>query len=366
MRILDHTSRSLSEYLLIPDLTTSDCTPDQIDLTTPLVRHRVGAPSPITLTVPLVGAIMGAVSSVEMSVAIGRSGGLGFLHHNQPITDQARMVNEVRDHESRPVVGAGINTHDYVDRVPALIGAGVDVLCLDSSDGFSVWQRDVLTHVHGLDPTLPVGAGNVVDARGFRYLAEAGAAFVKVGIGGGSICTTREQKGIGRGQASALIDVVAERDRYADETGDYVPVCCDGGVLADSHMAIALALGADMIMLGRYFARFDESPAPLGRVNGQLVKEYWGEGSQRARNWSRYEQGVADLVFEEGVDGYVPYAGSLPDAMATTATKLRATLSSCGANRLRDFHERAVLTTVSGDSQQQNSHQVTLRDVAAV
>ena len=189
-----------------------------------------------------------------------------------------------------------------------------------------------------------IGAGNVVDGRGFRYLAEAGADFVKVGIGGGSICITRDQKGIGRGQASALIDVVAERDQYAEETGIYVPLCCDGGLLNDYHMAIAFALGTDFIMLGRYFARFDESPSRLIRVNGSLFKEYWGEGSQRARNWSRYDQGGGDkLVFEEGVDGYVPYAGSLYDSVAMTTAKLKATMVSCGSTSLRQFTDTATL-----------------------
>jgi IMP dehydrogenase len=171
-----------------------------------------------------------------------------------------------------------VNSRDYSERIPALVAAGTDLLCLDSSDGFSVWQRRTLEFARSAyGDAVPVGAGNIVDGRGFRYLAEAGAAFVKVGIGGGSICTTREQKGIGRGQASALLDVVRERDAYAAETGVYVPVCCDGGLLTDYHLAIALALGADFIMLGRYFARLDESPSRKVRVGGQLYKEYWSE-----------------------------------------------------------------------------------------
>jgi IMP dehydrogenase len=272
--------------------------------------------------------------------------------------------NESIDADKRFRVGAGVNTHDYRERIPALVEAGADLLCIDSSDGYSVWQADTLAFVRETyGDTVRIGAGNVVDARAFRYLADAGADFVKVGIGGGSICTTRDQKGIGRGQASALIDVVSARDAYARETGVYVPLCCDGGLLTDAHMAVAFALGADFVMLGRYFARFDESPAPLVRVGGQFFKEYWGEGSNRARNVSRYEHGGGNrLTFEEGVDGYVPYAGSLYDNVALTIAKLKATMISCGATDLPGFHGDAVLVPVSQQSFLQNSAEIQLRD----
>jgi IMP dehydrogenase len=493
MRILDETSRTLNEYLLLPNLTTDECAPSKVDLSAPIIRHRVGDASRLRVAVPLTSAIMGAVSSPRLAIAIAQCGGLGFIHQNQSVADQAEMVSAVKRHKAgfrfseinvkvsatlgevaqllrsaerdvaavtddgsphgrflglisttdfhpsrhrmdepvesrmrrvedlvtappsislsdantmvwdhhldvlpivndsgqlasivtrrdyelhktfrnesiaadkRFVVGAGVNTRDYTERIPALVEAGADVLCIDSSDGYSVWQQQVLDYANGLPGNVAVGAGNVVDSRAFRYLAQAGAAFVKVGIGGGSICITRDQKGIGRGQASALIDVVAERDRYAEETGEYVPVCCDGGVLNDSHMAIAFALGADFMMLGRYFARFDESPSRAVRVNGQMLKEYWGEGSQRARNWSRYNHETDAPVFEEGVDGYVPYAGSVYDTVAMTLTKLKATLSSCGANNLHSFHEEAILVPVSQQSFLQNTHEVTLREVA--
>jgi IMP dehydrogenase len=275
-----------------------------------------------------------------------------------------RFRNESVDADKRFRVGAGVNTHDYRERIPALVEAGADLLCIDSSDGYSVWQADTLAFVRETyGDRVRIGAGNVVDGRAFRYLAEAGADFVKIGIGGGSICTTRDQKGIGRGQASALIDVVAARDAYARETGVYVPLCCDGGLLTDAHMAVAFAMGADFVMLGRYFARFDESPSPLVRVGGQFFKEYWGEGSSRARNVSRYEHGGGTrLTFEEGVDGYVPYAGSLYDNVALTIAKLKATMISCGATDLPGFHRDAVLVPVSQQSFLQNSAEIQLRD----
>ena len=200
--------------------------------------------------------------------------------------------DERLDQHKRYLVGAGINTRDYAERVPKLVEAGADVLCIDSSEGFSEWQKRTLAWIReNYGDSVRVGAGNVVDAEGFRFLADCGADFVKVGIGGGSICITREQKGIGRGQASALIDVCRARDEYFEETGVYVPVCSDGGIVYDYHMTLALAMGADFLMLGRYFARFDESPTRRVNVNGSYMKEYWGEGSARARNWQRYDLG---------------------------------------------------------------------------
>ena len=246
--------------------------------------------------------------------------------------------NELLDAHKRYMVGAGINTRDYAERVPALIEAGADALCIDSSEGFSEWQKLTLDWIRAhYGDSVKVGAGNVVDAEGFRFLADCGADFVKVGIGGGSICITREQKGIGRGQASALIDVCRARDEYYKETGVYVPVCSDGGIVYDYHMTLALAMGADFMMLGRYFARFDESPTRRVNVNGSYMKEYWGEGSARARNWQRYDLGgkKKGLSFVEGVDSYVPYAGSLKENVDGSLLKVRSTMCNCGALNLK-------------------------------
>ena len=260
--------------------------------------------------------------------------------------------NELLDASKRYVVGAGINTRDYAERVPALIEAGADVLCIDSSEGFSEWQKRTIAWIReNYGESVKVGAGNVVDAAGFRFLAECGADFIKVGIGGGSICITRETKGIGRGQASALIDVCRARDEYFKETGVYIPVCSDGGLVYDHHITLALAMGADFVMLGRYFARFDESPSNKVSIGGTYYKEYWGEGSARARNWQRYDLGGdRKLSFEEGVDSYVPYAGSLKDNVAMSLAKVKSTMCNCGALTIPELQEKAVLTLVSATS----------------
>ncbi|WP_437279057.1 IMP dehydrogenase [Sorangium sp. So ce375] len=503
--IYDEPSRTFGEYLLVPNLTTKDCVPANVDLTAPVVRFKAdpGARppdprlAPLTISVPITSAMMQSVSGAELAIALARCGGLSFVYGSQGIEEEAAMVRRVKnykagfvvsdsnlrpdatlgdvlaltdrtghstiaitedgsptgrfvgiitsrdyrlgktplstpvreimtpfksihcgkvgldlqeaneliwrhklntlpviderqhlqylvfrkdyeshqahplenvDHEKRLIVGAGINSRDYRERVPALVEAGADVLCIDSSDGYSEWQGDTIAFAKSHGKATYVGAGNVVDREGFLYLVEAGADFVKVGIGGGSICITREQKGIGRGQASAVIEVAKARDEYFQRTGIYVPICSDGGISQDYHITIALAMGADFVMMGRYFARFDEAPGRKVRVNNQFMKEYWGEGSNRARNWQRYDHGDTSkkkdqLEFEEGVDSYVPYAGKLKDTLDVTLAKVRSTMCNCGATSLRDLYMRARLTVASAVSIHEGGvHDVMLKD----
>jgi IMP dehydrogenase len=479
--IIDDISRTFSEYLLIPGLTTKNCYPARVCLKTPLVKFHKGGISDIELNIPFVSAIMQSVSDSNMAIALAKNGGLSFVFGSQSIEQQVEMVkkvkrykagfvisnanltpehtlkdvidlkagtgystigitddgtsngkllgvvtgrdyrpnkdtlekkvkdfmtpfskliigklgitlneandiiwdnklntlpiidkdqrlkyfvfrkdydnhkenpNELSDSQKRLIVGAGINTRDYKERVPMLIDAGVDILCIDSSDGFSEWQKDTIEYIkEKYGDKIKIGAGNIVDKEGFLYLTEAGADFIKVGIGGGSICITREQKGIGRGQATALIEVAKARDEYLDKTGVYIPICSDGGIVQDYHMVLALAMGSDFLMMGRYFARFDESPTKKLMIGGRYVKEYWGEGSNRARNWQRYDMGDSDaLTFEEGVDSYVPYAGKLKDNLDITIEKIKSTMCSCGATTLRELKSNAKITLVSSTS----------------
>jgi len=481
-KIFEQESRTFSEYLLVPNLTTEKNTPDQVDLSAPIAKYKKGKEeSRLKINIPLVSAVMQAVSDDGMAIALARSGGMSFVFQSQTVESQCEMIRKVKkykagivvsdsnltpdntmeevvelrektnhgtfpvtedgkpngkllgivtsrdyrvtrmdpktkvsefmtpfeklivaregttlkeandiiwdhklnqlpivdendclvglvfrkdyefhkanplellDDDKRLIVGAGINTRDYEERVPALIEAGADALCLDSSDGFSVWQSRALSWIKSNYPDVIVGAGNVVDEEGFRYLAEAGADFIKIGIGGGSICITREQKGIGCGQASAVLAVAKARDEYFEKTGVYIPLCSDGGIVHDYHMTLALAMGADFIMLGRYFARFDESPTRKLMVNGTYVKEYWGEGSNRARNWQRYDDGGAGgkMAFEEGVDSYVPYAGKLKDNLDSSLAKMKATMCACGSSSIPELQEKARLVVVSSTS----------------
>ncbi len=300
---------------------------------------------------------------------VSRDGELRYFVFRKDYANHKNYPDELLDDEKRYLVGAGINSRDYAQRVPALVEAGADVLCIDSSEGYSCWQKYTIDWIRErYGDKVKVGAGNVVDAEGFRFLAEAGADFVKVGIGGGSICITRETKGIGRGQATAIIDVAAERDRYYEETGIYVPICSDGGIVYDHHITLALAMGSDFVMLGRYFARFDESPTPKLNINGTYVKEYWGEGSNRARNWQRYDVGGAEnLSFEEGVDSYVTYAGGLHENVQKSLYKVKSTMCNCGVITIPDLQRDAKLTVVSSTSIVEGGyHDVTLRTTNSI
>ena len=300
---------------------------------------------------------------------IDKEGNLMYMVFRKDYSTHKQYPLELLDNQKRHVVGAGINTRDYEQRVPALVEAGADVLCIDSSEGYSEWQKRTLKWIRDkYGDSVKVGAGNVVDAEGFRFLAECGADFVKIGIGGGSICITREQKGIGRGQATAVIEVAKARDEYFKETGIYVPICSDGGIVHDYHMTLALAMGADFLMLGRYFARFDESPTNKVMVNGAYMKEYWGEGSNRARNWQRYDLGgSAKLSFEEGVDSYVTYAGPLRDNVEASLYKVKSTMCNVGVTNIPDLQQNAKLTLVSSVSIVEGGyHDVTLRSSSPV
>ncbi|MDN4754175.1 IMP dehydrogenase [Porphyromonadaceae bacterium W3.11] len=494
-KILEQVSHTFGEYLLIPGLTTKECTPENINLSTPLTKYSLGEKPKIQLNIPFVSAIMQSVSNDTLAIELARNGGISFIFGSQPIDQQAEMVRKVKKfkagfvtsdsnlkpeqtladvlaltkrtghstiavtedgspkgkllgiitsrdyrlsttpletkvssfmtpfekltvgkigitlseandiiwdhklntlpiiddnqnlnffvfrkdydaHRKHPyelldqdskqlLVGAGINSRDYQERVPALVNAGVDVLCIDSSDGYSEWQEMTLRWVKENYPNIPIGAGNVVDQDGFKYLVAAGADFIKVGIGGGSICITREQKGIGRGQATSIMDVAKARDEYFQESGIYVPICSDGGIVHDYHMVLALAMGADFLMMGRYFARFDESPTKKLRMQGNYVKEYWGEGSNRAKNWQRYDSGSESegMKFEEGVDSYVPYAGKMADNLISTLSKVKATMCSCGSTTLSHLRENAKITLVSSTSiVEGGAHDVILKE----
>ena len=501
--LFEEPSRTFSEYLLVPGYSSKACSVENVDLSTPVVKHKRGERADIRMNIPLVSAIMQSVSDDKMAVALAKEGGLAFIFASQTIENQAAMIRRVKNHKAgfvksdsnirpdqtladilalkeksghstvavtddgtsggeilglvtsrdyrvsrmspdtkvsafmtpfsslvyaregvslseandmlwdhklnalpvvdakrrlthfvfrkdydshkanphelldkhkRYMVGAGINTRDYATRVPALLAAGADVLCIDSSEGFTEWQTDTIDFVKSsCGGDVKIGAGNVVDAEGFHYLAKAGADFVKVGIGGGSICITREQKGIGRGQASAVLEVAAARNQYFEETGVYIPICSDGGIVYDYHMTLALAMGADFLMLGRYFARFDESPTSKLTINGNYVKEYWGEGSNRARNWQRYDSGGGDgtgggkLSFEEGVDSYVPYAGGLKDNVTLSLNKMKSTMCSCGVLCIPDLQSKSKLTLVSATSiVEGGAHDVILKEQTAL
>ncbi|MBT9585674.1 IMP dehydrogenase [bacterium] len=256
----------------------------------------------------------------------------------------------VVDSQKRLRVAGAISTHpEDEERARNLVAEGVDVLVVDASDGFSEYMSSTLQRLRKLG--VPIIAGNVVDQDGFDYLVENGAEAIKVGIGSGSICTTRRVKAIGRGQATAVHQVALARDRHFKKTGRYVPVISDGGIESSGDMSVALALGADVLMMGKYFAGFEESPTAtfMKRLpvlfSGQMaevevtVKPYWGEASPRAKNVRRYQQDDPRSFVIEGEEGYLLYKGSLHKGLPRELMAIRGTLSSCGCSTLSEFYE---------------------------
>ncbi len=460
-------SRTLTEFRLLPGLTTRETSIEQVTLASPLVLRPDG--EAIFLTTPVLAAAMQSVSGSRMGIELARLGGAAVIYCSQPIADEAAMVAKIkahkagfveprtigpdtllrdadglrrregystfpvvdadgrllglitrRDYDARihgdvparermvpraqldvgveitdleaanallieghrsvlPIVDrndrllslvfrkdiedhldnpdqvvdekkrllavAAINTHDVRERVPALVEAGVDVLVIDSSDGHTAFQRETVEWIRRCAPKLPIIGGNVITGEGFDYLVASGAGAIKVGMGGGSICITQEQKGTGRGLATAVMKVVEARDRHRAKTGIHVPVIADGGIVNSKDVVIALALGADAVMMGRFFARLEESPPETVRINDRVMKPYWGEGSARAREWSpaRYRQ----AAFAEGVEGFVEYAGKLRDNLPLLVSKVKAALSSCGCRTMAELHANAELELVS-------------------
>jgi len=276
---------------------------------------------------------------------VDQSDKLLYLVFRKDIRNHLDNPYEVIDEQKRYLAIAAINTHDHENRVPALVESGIDVLAIDASDGHSVFQKNALTWISEHYPQIPVIGGNIITEEGFNYLVEHGARAVKVGMGGGSICITQEQKGTGRGLATSIINVAQARDEYYQKTGKYIPLVADGGIVNSKDTVIALALGADYAMMGRYFARMDESPTEKVTIRNQVMKPYWGEGSARAREWkeARYNQ----MIFVEGVEGFVQYAGKLRDNMPETLSKIKASISAVGAENIQELHKKAELEVVS-------------------
>ena len=254
-----------------------------------------------------------------------------------------RHPNESIDEQKRLLIGAAVSTHpEDRERVEALIAHEVDVLIIDASDGHTAYQREMIQFIKA-HTSAPVIGGNVVTAEGFRFLIESGADAVKVGMGIGSGCTTQEVKATGRGQGTTLMEICAARDEMEQTQGVYIPIIADGGVSGPAEMSVALALGADAIMMGNFFARYTESQGNLVRnAAGEVVKEYWMEGSLRAHNMRRYAQ-TTENFFEEGISGYVPHVGSIHDKLPTIINMLRATLATAGCRTIDELHQNAVL-----------------------
>jgi IMP dehydrogenase len=273
---------------------------------------------------------------------VSREGTLQSVVFKKDLDRHIKHPEEAVDARKRHLVGAAISTYpEDRSRIEALVESEVDFLVIDASDGFTVFQKETLEWIKHHFET-PVVAGNIVTPQAFEMFAGLEADAVKIGMGIGSGCTTQEVKATGRGQATAIIEIAAARNDHYKKTNIYIPLIADGGIISPADIAVALALGADSVMMGNFFARFSESPGELLYINGEYVKEYWMEGSRKGFNLRRYYQS-SSAFFEEGVAGYVPYEGSVFDAIPSAKQRLKATLSTSGAESIQDLHKNAVL-----------------------
>ncbi len=281
---------------------------------------------------------------------------LKALVFRKDMIEHEENPHELLDNDKRYIVGAAINTHDYKQRAPSMIEAGADFLVIDTSQGFSEFVRKTMIYLKKEFSHVPIIGGNVVTADGFRFLVECGADAVKVGMGSGSICITQEQIGVGSGQATAVKEVSDARDWYLKEKKIYIPICSDGSIITARDMLNALALGADYVMTGGYVAGTDESNGPEdivrkdvdGRMMEMRGKHYWGEGSNKAKEWSGNRYG--NTRFEEGIETIVPYAGSLKDRLSRALSQVRDGMRKSGSYSIHDLHKNAVLRLVSPTS----------------
>ncbi len=273
-------------------------------------------------------------------------GKLKSLVFRKDVIDEKNYPRQLLDRQKRLMVGAAVNTHDYEERVKAVVKAGADILVIDSSDGYSEYQKRTIKYIKKNFPEIPLIGGNIVTREGFNFLVEAGVDGVKIGMGGGSICITQEVKGVGRGQATAVMECSKARDELYEKTGEYYPLISDGGASTNRDIIIALAMGANAVMSGRYFAGFDESPTKVIERGGNKFKPYWGEGSNKAKNWQRYNKSVSKFI-EEGVEGYVPYAGRLEDGIKKTLMTMISAMNNVGAATIKELHKLAHLEYIS-------------------
>jgi IMP dehydrogenase len=262
------------------------------------------------------------------------------------IREHREHRTEMLDDKKRLMVAAAVNTHDYVERTKALADAEVDLFVIDTSQGWTDYLEDTAKHIQKEYPGIPYVGGNIVSAEGFRFLVEKCRVYaVKAGMGVGSICITPYQIGVARGQDRAIEDVALARDEYFKETGVYIPIIADGGVRSVRDMLVALALGADTIMLGRFLAGTNESPTEINFKISPPKKPYWGEGSDRAKSW-REKRGYS-YEFDEGVEAWVDYVGPLERYLSQAMVQLRNGMRKSGTNSIDGLHRYAMVEVIS-------------------
>lgn len=344
---------TFDDLLLVP--AKSSVVPAEVSVKTKLTKK-------ITLNVPIISAAMDTVTEDKMATMLAKLGGIGFIHKNMPLELQAELVKNVKDAEiedtfteastdkdGKLVVGAAVGVGaNTLDRVNALVEAGVDIITVDSAHGHSEGVINTVKQIREAYPELDIVGGNIVTAQGATDLIYAGATVVKVGVGPGSICTTRVVAGVGVPQLTAVNDVYQVARQYG------VGVIADGGIKLSGDIAKALAAGADAVMLGGLLAGTEESPGDIIEVFGQKVKNYVGMGSlsamQRGSSDRYFQGGVDELkkLVPEGIEATVPYKGSITDVVHQMLGGLRSGMGYCGCATVEDMKLNAQFVKITG------------------
>jgi IMP dehydrogenase len=329
---------TFDDVLLIP--ARSDVLPAQVSTRTQLTKS-------IALEIPILAAAMDTVCESRMAIALGKLGGLGVIHRNLVIADQAREVEQAKN--AGVLVGAAIGVSgDADERAAALVVAGVDVIVIDVAHGHSAGVIRMVEKVKARH-RVQVLAGNVVTVEGTEELIAAGADAVKVGVGPGAICTTRVVAGAGMPQITAICDCADAADRHG------IPICADGGIQQSGDIAKAIGAGASTVMLGGLLAGVDESPGDVVETAEGRFKTYRGMGSLGAmaarRSGDRYGQGdVSEFskIVPEGVEGHVRSVGPLAPYLHQLVGGVRAGMKYVGAATIEDLRTKATFVRISG------------------
>ena len=296
----------------------------------------------IKLKVPFISSAMDTVTESNMAIAMAKAGGIGIIHRNFEIKKQSNEIKKVK--KKRLLVGAAIGTNrEDLDRAKSLLANGVDIIVIDTAHGHSEKVLNVLSKLKKINSKIPICVGNIATGEAAKKLYNCGADIIKVGIGPGSICTTRMVAGIGVPQISAIIEVKKVLNKKK------IKIISDGGIKFSGDIAKALAAGADAIMMGSIFAGTDESPGKKFKVKEKIYKQYRGMGSIGAMS-----SGSANRYFQknykdkskfvpEGVEGRVEYKGSVSKIIYQLQGGLRSSMGYIGAKNLNEIKKKLSL-----------------------
>lgn len=355
-KIVEATGLTFDDVLIIPNYT--DIKRDSIDVSTTLTTK-------IKLSLPLLSSPMDTVTTAHMAIAIGKLGGLGVIHRNLTIEKQADEVKKVKEEHLLSAAAVGIG-NDMKDRVSALVSAGVDVLVVDSAHGFSCWVIETTKYISHNYPDIALVSGSVATAAGAKALIDAGASCLRIGMGPGSICTTRIVAGMGVPQITAILDTAAVARAYN------IPVMADGGLRYSGDIVKALAAGASTVMSGSLFAGCDEAPGKKISVKGKIYKSYRGMGSvsamkqgSAARYGQEYRKGHEKKLIAEGVEGMVTYKGKLADVITQLVGGLKTGMYYAGAKNIEELQTKTRFMRITQASLTESfPHDVVMEEVS--